>query len=520
MLGVHLAPGRNNKKEFEVLCGKVKTWAENIRTGQLQRKYVYQSLTSTLIPQLSYALAATTLSVKECTHLDSMIRRATLPAEGINRNFPTTLAYGSEKKHGLALIPFYDRQGMEAIARLVKFAEDPHHFSGNPLRTSIELLNIEIGTQAPALSMCFETFGHLATKCWLKSTWQFISSAKIMMSSPPNGLQIKRTNDKFLSEAFESKASPDHLNKCRLYLQAITLADITNAEGTAISNNAWLGTKSTSIQGWPNQSNTQMRDWTLWRESRHRIFGTNASTGTLTAKPSRFQKIKQPLGDWITNTPQEWELSHEESRLYHSTQTTIMEYWRVPSKTNKRQSGVFVEQGVVATLPPGTRPAAAYKLRNKIICTGSAPRKTNPTCPHTDFTSFLKAVPLAHLIGEVHEIRDNAEKIAKGIRSRLAIAVNGGSFKDGKGTASVVIEASDSKNHIRADCKVTGTEMINVHSAVKQPEFSVPPSSSTPFANSITSRKALLQLGATAPQYLPGLRTSNSRSTRTLCTST
>jgi hypothetical protein len=93
-----------------------------------------------------------------------MIRRATLPAEGIYRNFPLALAYGSESKQGLVLIPLYDRQGTEAIARLVKFAEDPTHFSGNLLRTSIELLNIEIGTSEPVLSLSIKQFEHLATK--------------------------------------------------------------------------------------------------------------------------------------------------------------------------------------------------------------------------------------------------------------------------------------------------------------------------------------------------------------------
>ena len=58
-------------------------------------------------------------------------------------------------------------------------------------------------------------------------------------------LQLWREGDQFLVSAFSAagfkKQQLARLNRCRVYLQVTTLADLTNGSGNAITDLAWMG---------------------------------------------------------------------------------------------------------------------------------------------------------------------------------------------------------------------------------------------------------------------------------------
>jgi len=65
-LGVYLAPDGNNKAQLQILLTKTKTWADNARTGHLNRVAAWINLTSTILRQVHYVLLVTTFTQAQC----------------------------------------------------------------------------------------------------------------------------------------------------------------------------------------------------------------------------------------------------------------------------------------------------------------------------------------------------------------------------------------------------------------------------------------------------------------------
>jgi len=83
-----------------------------------------------------------------------------------------------------------------------------------------------------------------------------------------------REHDLFLMDYFvEEGLSPKalgSLNRCRLYLQVITLVDITSADGTSIISDVFHGIPLQDRRSkltWPCQQWPPHKDWELWRSA-------------------------------------------------------------------------------------------------------------------------------------------------------------------------------------------------------------------------------------------------------------
>ena len=84
MLGVWIAPDGNNLAEAQHLHGVAMEWAKHMATARLTRAEAEFSLRQVLIPKLTYALQATTLSEQQCAEIMKPAINKALPALGIN----------------------------------------------------------------------------------------------------------------------------------------------------------------------------------------------------------------------------------------------------------------------------------------------------------------------------------------------------------------------------------------------------------------------------------------------------
>jgi len=64
---MHLAPDGNNKVQIQKLLEKTKAWADNARTGHLNKVAAWLNLTSTILQWVHYVLSATTLTQNNAT---------------------------------------------------------------------------------------------------------------------------------------------------------------------------------------------------------------------------------------------------------------------------------------------------------------------------------------------------------------------------------------------------------------------------------------------------------------------
>ena len=111
-------------------------------------------------------------------------------------------------------------------------------------------------------------------------------------------LQTIRGGDSFIMWRFyqvgiRNPARLSRLNKCRMFLHAISVADICNAAGTQVLADAWTGKRATGRRkmSWPRQPPAKALGWIHWQAALTEAYGL-----------SRFQKLSNPLGDWLNES--------------------------------------------------------------------------------------------------------------------------------------------------------------------------------------------------------------------------
>jgi len=85
------------------------------------------------------------------------------------------------------------------------------------------------------------------------------------------------------------------LNQCRLFLQVLSLSDITDASGSHILSGYHSGARHNnrvSTLKWPRQPKPSRAPWTIWKNFLHH-FHVNG-------------KLLTPLGPWTGSTHQSW----------------------------------------------------------------------------------------------------------------------------------------------------------------------------------------------------------------------
>jgi len=110
------------------------------------------------------------------------------------------------------------------------------------------------------------------------------------------------------------------LNECRLHLHATTVADISEADGTAITQAAWEGKLTQRYsQNWPRTTSLSADEWQTWRE---------ALRQTLLFPHRQDKHLQQPLGRWATASDDEW------LWWYDASQDAV--YEKQPHRANRK----------------------------------------------------------------------------------------------------------------------------------------------------------------------------------------
>lgn len=174
---------------------------------------------------------ALTLTFSPRDNLLRPLRRALLPKIGVNRNFPIMMIPVSLAIRGLGLHSLELEQGLEQLNLLTALwsADTPSKFL---LTTSLELLQLEVGSSKFILHLSFNTHAHLTTKYWFASLWGFCSMHKLLPHLPyftmpkaaaPGDISIIDTAIR--SQCF-SVTQLQQLNLVRIHFQVYFLSDL------------------------------------------------------------------------------------------------------------------------------------------------------------------------------------------------------------------------------------------------------------------------------------------------------
>jgi len=125
---------------------------------------------------------------------------------------------------------------------------------------------------------------------------------------------VTKTPDSIILQSWNQRKKLVTLNCCHMFLQVVTLADISNGTGFYIADNMLAGQENITFSSgytWPNQQKLSKHDWVKWH--------VGLQQAILVDNLGHFQK---PLGKWLqqwNKHPNQWHwlLHLEPLGLYH-----------------------------------------------------------------------------------------------------------------------------------------------------------------------------------------------------------
>ena len=319
--------------------------------------------------KIEYLLPAVGLKKKEWDDILQPVIINILHALNTNKHFPRKLIFGPEKYQGLGLTHPYD---IQMITQMTNFISEGNHgsISGKIMDSTVEQFLVELGTEQ-GLQTTNELGQHWTTTSWIKDMWLYAVKHQFKIHQPYD-IKPLRLHDVFLMDIFSTLSFNNKdlylLNEVRMTMEAVTIADITDAAGTAIMNDCFNAVKKSSTRKlvWPRQRQITPELKKLWQ---------NALTAGF-LESSTSLKLRTKLGQWI-QTPiwHEW-WSREENRLMIRDDNK----WRIwiPIPTRSRQQKFQPTDERVEE--PAGAPISTYKLRSyKCIQSKSVfPEQTSP----------------------------------------------------------------------------------------------------------------------------------------------
>lgn len=238
----------------------------------------------------------------ECSKLDrlqSTTLQAVLPKLHLNRNTARSIIHGPAALGGLSLPHIHTLQGIDKLYLFLGHLRIRDR-TAQLLHSDLSYLQLLTGSGSLCLNLSIADY-QWVEKGWLTSLWDYVNTVHLQFIYPALWLPpLPRAGDAYLMEQFLQLKLPNNtlarLNRCRLYLQVITISDLTSADGSTILPAAKQGTlieERPSGLRWPSQGLPTRADWRLW-------------SNTL----SQFEnngRLLHPLGEWRSPTHQKWQ---------------------------------------------------------------------------------------------------------------------------------------------------------------------------------------------------------------------
>jgi hypothetical protein len=297
-LGVMETPDGNNKAEIERLSKLSDTHGQRCATGQLTREEAELYYNTTYLTSMSYGLVIGTLTANQWQKVQSKARQTMLSAMGYNKCSPLQIVHGPTKLGGYGLQDLYNRQETEKITfalRLLRSDRD----AGATMQLQFEWAQQISGISSPLFEACDTRLPQLVNERWIQTTRTFLLESKLSLVIPKLRKDLRqRVHDRYIMDIATTipKITDGKLikiNRCRIFLRATTISDITNAMGDLVDQSVFECTDSgrgTDAAQWPRQARPGPSHRAIWKKFIRWICEENSLTLLL------------PLGKWLSHT--------------------------------------------------------------------------------------------------------------------------------------------------------------------------------------------------------------------------
>ena len=302
-LGVWLAPDDNNKADLEILYSKGRTMSMHIAVSQLKRHEVAIAYKMVLRPAMKYSLSSTTLTTQECAKVDRSYLPTLLSQISVNCCTKQTLLFGSPSLGALGFTNIWTDQGIAKVQFLLEHLRQDADV-WKLMQIVMENLQLVIWSALPLFQYPVTQVLQFCSRNWLLNIWDFVLciGGRLYFERAWLLEEAQRVNDVFLMDQFTSHTphftpkTLKRLNACRIFLQVLTLADITDGSGSHILKCSLQGTRHLdrrSSYRWPQQVCPSPAAWNIWHKSLLLLVCCTCTSN----------KLRNPLGRWHNTGP-------------------------------------------------------------------------------------------------------------------------------------------------------------------------------------------------------------------------
>ena len=380
-LGVWQSPTGKEDTQVEKLVEAINTWCSGMQSRFLPSQDVEMAIKCTIGRKIHYCLVATNFTKKQCKAIIDPIIRRVMPKMKLSRTTSRVLIHAPTSLLGIGIDDPYIGQLVEHVKNLCDKGGTTTH-TGIILANVIEAHLIESGLSGQMTEWKIEPFLlSLFTDSWIKSTITEMSNNNIQMKSDHAELSMWRKNDLFLmDEAIKrtrgagaiNYAQLHAINKCRKFLQACTLSDLCNGNGTEILTTAYECTRrtpntSSSAYKWPMKyAKPNQTDIDYWK----------AYLNTFT---TRRRKLRKNLGNWKSEASKwhDWRYHPGYERLYKRETSNQWTVWTIYGNRSGNRKRQFQQTNLIPETSEiqgaNTIPHVTMQRSGRVKCDGFRP---------------------------------------------------------------------------------------------------------------------------------------------------
>jgi len=396
-LGHYKDPAGNQSHQHRELIAKCNKAADFVATSPISRSEAWTYYFAIFLPSVGYPLASCHFSERKLEKVQRRAMSNIIAKCGYNRHTKREVIYGPAMYGGANFRTLYSIQSTGQVTAFLKYWRSPCQ-AGQLLRHATAWTQYALGTSVSFLTDVTTALPHMEAK-WLASLRQYLATVSGRIELDHTYIpRLERINDRHIMDLVlqSHRFTPKEIrmiNYCRLYLQAVTISDVTTATGRDLDLTMLQGMRSrlSSKTKWHhfNQSKPSTKAWKLWRRANGLWSRDN---GTLT----------EPLREWLQQPSlhrRTWHAYQDSNELLYIQRNfqespTYSIYFPLATKSQTHTYYSPFELDHTHTIPSDAAPVSAEDCNNGTwrICRNTAYGMVTHTIASSSNLDFMAYV--------------------------------------------------------------------------------------------------------------------------------
>ena len=471
-LGFRMTPSGTQQPEIKFRIGQSDKIAARLQSSRLTPNESWVLYSAIYNATIYFPAKISSYTQVEWSRITSRAIMAFLPKMGFNRHMKRDLAFAPRSYGGVGLTHGYAQQGAEGLCHLLthlRWKED----LGTLMLAVLSQLQLLSGRgdclleyTAPSPKKNPKKGSHIYKWHHLGIGW--FQSLRFFLNSINGSLHIRdlwrpkpvRAHDSVIMDAFAKSSTLDEfqlaqVNSVRLWIRALTVADISDAGGRNIEAWARSGRRRLSSSlDWPIQSEPSPAALMLWRKCLRAAYSPTSHKNLIL---TRSLPLRINLGRWTAISHVKYDSYWDEDSLYLRTPTDTFTKHK-PTTLGLRD---FEITNVPTTLPSRSTPVTystydtCHHVHTFHLSSAPIPQRSPPT----NIISYIQRCPPQErrILGVIHHHSELLSLIPK-IFSQQVLFATDGSFDPHlqRATGSWCIASKDGTRRAFGSCPVDG----------------------------------------------------------------